>query len=110
MNPNYNPDLPTDRSGEVIPLTADTLAIAKNYYSDVTTVQTINPLDTRTSLIEVNAIDTGVFLKYGTGATSSDFDEYIQEGQTRHYVRPNGVTAISIIGRTSGGAAVVIQK
>lgn len=110
MTPQYNPELPGERDGDFIPLTIASTALAKSNFSNVDTVQTINPLDVDTTLIEVNAIGAGVFLKYAAGATSSDFDEYIQEGQTRHYVRPSGVTVVSLIGRTSGGSAIVIQK
>jgi hypothetical protein len=109
MGPRNTPDLPGEREGEMIPLTIDKVALLETYDTTIDTAQDIT-LEVATSLIEVNAIGQGIFLKYATGVTSSDFDEYIQEGQTRHYVKPNGVTAISYIGIAVGGAAVIIQK
>lgn len=109
MGPRNTPDLPAEREGKMIPLTVDKVALAEIYDTTIDTAQDIT-LNIATSLIEVNAIYSGIFLKYATGVTTSNFDEFIQEGQTRHFVKPFGVTAISYIGRTTGGAAVIIEK
>lgn len=67
-------------------------------------------LNTSTSLIEVNAISNGMFMKYAAGASSSDYDEYIQAGATRHYVIPSGVTVISFIGDAGTAKLRLIEK
>lgn len=81
-------------------------ALAVTYDTTITSATSVT-LNALTSIIEVSAVDSGVFLKYSAGASTSDFDEYILADTTRHYVIPDGVTVISVIG---DGAVVVIEK
>ncbi len=108
MTPN-NPALPRETRGEAIQLTLPTTALAFTYDTSISTATPIT-LNEDTKLIEVTAISQGVFLKYASGVSSSDFDEYIHADQTRHYVVPAGVTIISVIERIASAFVVVIEK
>lgn len=70
-------------------------------------------LDTDTSLIEVNIAPAtslvGVYLRYQATASSSNWDEYVLPG-TRHYVKPDGVTVISIIADGASAEYRIIEK
>ena len=90
-----------------IELTPNFPALAQTRDEDISTSTEIT-LHADTSLIEVNAVDGEIFLKYGTdNVTNANFDEYIMAGSTRHYVIPQGVTAINIIGDAT---AIIIEK
>jgi len=101
--------LPVDQKGSMIPLTTPTNALAVTYDTSISSATDIT-LNANTSLIEVTAINNGVFLKYGSTASSSAFDEFILADSTRHFVVPAGVTVISIIEETASAKAVVIEK
>lgn len=102
--------LSRDTNNNPVPLTFAKVALAQTYDTTISTSTEIT-LNAGTSLIEVTAIDDGVFLKYGTDdVTSSNFDEFISNGSTRHYVIPSGVTAINVKDNGASGAVIIIQK
>ncbi len=101
--------LPVDQKGDMIPLTTPTRALGDTYDTTISTATDI-VLNTNTALIEVTAINNGVFLKYGSAVSSTDFDEFILADSTRHYVIPDGVTTISVIEETASAKVVVIEK
>lgn len=101
--------LPSDQQGDMIPLTTPTSALAVTYDTSISSATDIT-LNTNTALIEVTAINNGVFLRYASTASSSAFDEFILADSTRHFVVPAGVTVISIIEETASAKAVVIEK
>ena len=85
-------------------------ALAKTRDTTISTSTEIT-LNIDTTLIEVHAVDGNVFLKYGTDdVTNANFDEFIQAGQTRHYVIPSGVTAINVIDSGDSATVIVIEK
>lgn len=96
---------PLDENKNAIPLPPASTALA------VTTDDTISSsteitLNALTTIIEVNALDYGVFLKWGADdATSSAYDEYILPNSVRHFVKPKSATKINVI--QDGGAAKV---
>jgi len=67
-------------------------------------------LDEETSVIEVSAIDKGVFLKWDATVSSGDFDEFISANQTRLFVRPDSALAANFIEEAATAKLVVIQK
>jgi hypothetical protein len=105
-NPSF---LPSDQQGDMIPLTTPTSALAVTYDTSISSATDIT-LNANTALIEVTAINNGVFLRYATGVTSSAFDEFILADSTRHFVVPAGVTTISVIEETASAKVVVIEK
>jgi hypothetical protein len=109
MSGRLTDNLPRGASNEHLQLVPSKEALATTVDASISSATTVS-LNADTSLIEVNALAQGVYLKYGTGASSSDFDEYIQAGLTRHYVVPNGVTQISVIEQASGATVVIIEK
>ena len=121
MNPNavaidIQAAMPKDGNAVSMQLVPDTKAL----YGTVTaalstastiTFQTASTTLPATSLIEVNALTAGVYLRWGTtaaAASSTNFDEYIQSGTTRHYAVPAGILAASFYSLT--GSAVIIEK
>lgn len=101
--------LPSDQKGDMIPLTTPTNAIAVTYDTSISSATDIT-LNANTALIEVTAINNGVFLRYASTASSSAFDEFILADSTRHFVVPAGVTTISVIEETASAKVVVIEK
>ena len=84
------------------------LAVTNNTAISTSTEITLNA---NTSLIEVNAIDGNVFLKYGTDdVTSISFDEFILAGSTRHYIIPENITAINVIDNGDSAKVIIIEK
>lgn len=68
-------------------------------------------LNAATSWLEVSAITSGIFLRWGTADVStSAFDEYISPGTTRIYIRPINTTAVNFIQAVSDGVLVVLEK
>jgi hypothetical protein len=60
--------------------------------------------------IEIQADTVDVYFKWGTTAcTTSNFDGRIRFLETRHYVSPNGATAINFI-TASGTASVILIR
>ncbi len=101
--------LPVDQKGDMIPLTTPTSALAVTYDTTISSATNIT-LNASTALIEVTAINNGVFLRYQTGASSANFDEFILADSTRHFVIPDSVTVVSVIEETASAKVVVIEK
>lgn len=106
--------MPKDDNATSMQLVPDKTALAITYDTTISSETEIT-LNAATRLIEVNAINEGVFLKYktvagGTAVSSTNFDEYIQSGSTRHYKIPLGITVIAVIERTTTANVVIIEK
>lgn len=68
-------------------------------------------LNKATSFISVKAIAKDVYLKWGTAdVTGSNMDEIIVAGEVRHFLVPDGITAINVIESASSGTVIVIEK
>ena len=78
------------------------------HYDATVSATTEITLDTGTSVIEVTAIDKGIFMKWGAAATSSDFDEFIGANQTRQYAVQAGT--VQFIEEAATAKLVVIEK
>lgn len=108
-------NVPRDGSDTALPLTPSTQAVAVTTNASIGSSSSIT-FNIATSLIEVNALSQGIYMKWGTTATSSSFDEYIQAGSTRHYVIPNdpttGVkyTTAQFIQQAASATLVLIEK
>lgn len=109
MSKNTTQDLPTDRAGVPLPLTPAVVALEETYDATISSSTEI-ALNTKTTIIEVSAIDKGIFMKWGGAASSSDFDEFIAAGSTRHYVVPSGQTSVQFIEESATAKLVVIEK
>lgn len=100
---------PRDANHSPVPLVTPTTALAVTNSASISSATSIT-LNAATTLIEINALSQGVFMKYAAGVTSSAFDEYIQAGTVRHYVKPYGVTVISVIEQSATARVIVIEK
>lgn len=67
-------------------------------------------LNSGTTYIEVTALLKGIFMKWGTAATSSDFDEFIAPESTRTYIVPIGTATVEFIEEAASAHLVVIEK
>lgn len=85
------------------------VAIEETYDATISASTSIT-LNTATELIEVTAIDKGIFMKWNGTASSSDFDEFIAPNTTRAYAVPDGVTTVAFIEESATGKLVVIEK
>jgi len=109
------PNVPRDPSGAVLPLTPSNLAIAITYDTTISSSTAVS-LNASTSLIEVNALSQGIFMRWGGTASSSAFDEYIQAGSTRHYAVPINATtkvrytSVEFIEQAASATLIVIEK
>lgn len=101
--------LAREQTGQAIQLTLPSAALARTISSSISSATSIT-LNAATALIEVTAEDQGIYLRYQAGVSSSNFDEYISAGTTRHYVIPNNVTVVSVIERAATASIIVIEK
>lgn len=100
--------LPSDINGKSVPLTQPTVALSRSYLTPTSATSiSLNPL---TSLVEVSAIGGGIYLRYQSDVTASNFDEFISNGATRHYVIPDGVTTLSVIEKDTDVEVIIIEK
>jgi hypothetical protein len=107
-------NLPIDSNGAKMQLTACKAALAVTYNTSVAAQVeiTLNPL---TTLVEVTALNTGLFMRYktaagGTAVSSTVFDEFIAAQSTRHYKIPSGVTVLAILEESASSTAVIVEK
>lgn len=101
---------PIDENSRVInEAPQDTLALAVTYDATISSTTTVT-LNVATTVIEVTAIDKGIFMKWGAAATSSSFDEFIGANQTRTYIKPAGQTSVQFLEETATAKLVVIEK
>lgn len=103
-------ELPIDTHRKPMQLTYSKVALARTRDTTISTSTEIT-LNLETSLIEVTALDDNVYLKYGTAdVTNANFDEFIVAGSTRHYIIPDGITAINVIDSGASGSVIIIEK
>ena len=101
---------PIDENGRIVnEAPQDTTALAVTYDATISSSTAVT-LNASTTIIEVTAIDKGVFMHWGAVATSSAFDEFIGANQTRTYVVPAGQTSVQFIEETATAKLVVIEK
>lgn len=101
--------LPKDQRGKVIQLTPNTTSKAVTVDSTISSATSV-ALNQDTTLIEVTALNYGVYMKYAAGVSASSFDEFIAPGMTRHFLRPEGVSTISFIEKDASATIIVIEK
>lgn len=68
-------------------------------------------LQPETTFISVKAISKDVYLKWGTDdVTGSNMDEIIVAGDQRHFLVPDGITALNVIEAGASATAIIIEK
>lgn len=98
-----------DRNNIPVYLSPAGEALARTVDTTISTATSIT-LNEATTFLEINATNGGVYLRYSADCSASNFDEFIQEGQTRHYIVPVYCTVISVLEASSGAGVVVIEK
>jgi len=83
--------------------------LVATYYATISASTAIT-LNAGTTYIEVTAVDKGVFLKWDATASSSAFDEYINQNTTRTYKVPSGTTTANFIQQAATAILVVLEK
>lgn len=107
--------LPLDKNGKTMQLVPAKAAIARTYDTTISSATDVT-LAATTRFLEVTAISQGIFMRYATTVTTSNFDEYIAAGMTRNYKVPvdsNGtptVTVVSFIEQAASATLVMIEK
>lgn len=109
--------IPKDGINNVVPLVPATVSFAFTRNTSISTSTTLN-LNTRTSFIEVHALDGNVYLRWGsTAVTNSNAHEFIQAGQTRHFFVPEEnestgalYTTLRLIDDGDSAKVIVIEK
>lgn len=107
---SQTPQLPRDDNQVPLPNSVPSVVALEETYDATISSSTAITLNAATTLIEVTAIDKGVFLKWGATASSTDFDEFIAPNTTRIYGVPNGQTSVQFIEEVATAKLVVIEK
>jgi len=107
-------EMPRDGNQISMQIVPPITALARTYNTSLSSAVQVN-LNAGSTFVEVSAISAPIFMKYTTTAsytavTTSNFDEYIGTGFTRHYQIPNGITALSFIEQTASAYLVLIEK
>lgn len=84
-------------------------AILGTYNANISSSTSLT-LNTSTTYVEITAIGAGIFMKWGSAASSVNFDEFIGANTTRAYGIPTGETVIQFIQESATGKLVVIEK
>ena len=107
-------NLPIDSNGAKMQLAPCKTALAVTYNTSVAAEVeiTLNPL---TTLVEVSALNTALFMKYktaagGTAVSNAAFDEVILAGSTRHYKIPAGTTVLAFCEESASSVLILVEK
>lgn len=108
-------NVPRDASGASVQLVPSTTALATTYDETISSSTEVT-LNAATSIIEVSALSSGIFMKWGGTASNTSFDEFIGDGMTRQYEVPvnpstgDRYTTAQFIEKASSATLVLIEK
>lgn len=83
-------------------------ALAVTYDATISSATSV-VLNASTTCFEVSAFTQSVLLRYAAAVSTSAFDAVIPANTTRMFMRPDGVTTISVIEAAATGAVAVIE-
>lgn len=83
-------------------------ALAVTYDATISSATSIT-LNTATTSFEVLAITQPILLRYAASVSTSAFDAVIPANQSKVFVKPDGVTVISVIEAAATGAVAVLE-
>lgn len=84
------------------------LAIDETYDATISTSTALS-LNASTKLIEVTAIDKGIFYKWGGTVSSTDFDGFVAPNTSKLIPRVAGQTSIEFIEESATAKLVVVE-
>lgn len=102
-------ELPQDAKGKAVQITPRKVALARTYDTTISSATSVT-LNGDTTFVEVTALDQGIFMRYQASVSSTNFDEFIAAGMTRHFLVPAGVTVLSFIEEAASAKLIVIEK
>jgi hypothetical protein len=77
----------------------------------VTSASSVQKTIQQGEFLEIHSTGANVLFKWGTTAcTTSNFDGIVISGTNRHYVSPNGATAINFITGTGTASVILIRQ
>lgn len=82
--------------------------LASTYDATISSATSIS-LNAATTSFEVSAFTQSVLLRYAASVSTTTFDAAIPANTSRTFIRPDGVTIISVIEATATGAVAVIE-
>ncbi len=83
-------------------------ALAVTYDATISSATSITLNDATTSF-EVTAIDKPIFLRYAASVSTTVFDALIPANTSRTFIRPDGVTIISVVEASATANVAVIE-
>lgn len=84
------------------------VALEETYDTTISSSTSLT-LNAATKVIEVSAIDKGIFLKWGGTAVSTDFDGFIPANTSKWFGVPNGQTTVQFIEEAATAKLVVLE-
>ena len=83
-------------------------ALAVTYDATISSATSIT-LNAATTCFEVSAFTQSLLLRYAASVSTSAFDAVVPANTTRMFIKPEGVTVISVIEAAATGAVAVIE-
>lgn len=102
------PRIPRDSGTHPIPLIPDRAAIVTTINASVDSAVDI-VLNSRCTLVEVNAVTQGIYIKWSATATAASSDSFVAANTVRHFVVPPATQTISVISETAGAKLIMYQ-
>ena len=100
----------SDNLGNIAQLPPSRTRIDPEAAFSVTSSPSVQKTANQGEFIEIDSSGVDVLFKWGTTAcTTSNFDGIVKAGTNRHYIAPNGTTAINFI-TASGTASVILIR
>jgi hypothetical protein len=100
----------SDNLGNFAQLPPSRVRIDPEAAFSVTSASSVQKTADQSEFIEIHSSGVDVLFKWGTTAcTTSNFDGIVKAETNRHYVSPNGTTAINFI-TASGTASVILIR
>lgn len=97
-----------DDNQEIIDGSVAMVAIEETYDATISAATAVT-LNAATKVIEVSAIDKGIFLKWGGTVSNSDFDGFVPGNTSKFFGVPAGQTSVQFIEETATAKLVVIE-
>lgn len=104
-------NLPSDEFGRVAQLPPNRVRTSAEAAFNVTSTPSVQKTVAPGEFVEIQSDTIDVFFKWGTTAcTTSNFDGRVKAGAYRHYVVPNGATAINFITAAHTASVILIRQ
>lgn len=99
---------PVDYRGNSVPLVSMTPTTTPTIDTSISASTSVT-LESKSRLVEINAIGGGVYGRFGGTVTAANSQFFVQSGQTRHYPIPKGATTVNVIEKDSGAEVIIYQ-